>query len=197
MTGAGLRDIGPGFADAALSSQTVFRAALEAFSRPGRILRLTPDAAVPAGVHPAACALMLALLDQDTALWLSPGVAGAAAYLRFHTGCPAARDPAAAQFGLCEAGELPSLEAFARGSDEYPDRSATVVVQVDALSDAGGWQLRGPGIKSAARIAAGGLGDGFLAAWTRNGAQYPRGVDIYLACGELLCGLPRTTRIEA
>ena len=63
-----LAGVEPGFADLALESQGVFRSALDALSRPGRIVecRRAGDLRSP-----------LALLDQDTRLWLSPSRAGA------------------------------------------------------------------------------------------------------------------------
>lgn len=199
MSALDLGSIGRAFAEPGLASQAVFRRALEALSRPGRIVALESDAEAPAGLDPAACALALALLDQDTALWCSPSLAGAriGGYLRFHTGCVLAPQVERAQFALAAGGELPELDCFAQGSDEYPDRSATLVVQVGALEEGGAWRLAGPGIKGAAPIGCGGLPAGFVAQWKRNGSRYPRGVDVFLTCGRLLCGLPRTTRIEA
>jgi alpha-D-ribose 1-methylphosphonate 5-triphosphate synthase subunit PhnH len=190
--------VGAGFGDAALASQRVFRGALEALSRPGRIVQVPSDAEPPAGLQPAAAALALTLLDQDTRLWLDgPGAAQAAAFLRFHTGCPITRNAGEADFVLLPALLLPPLETFACGSDEYPNRSATLLLQVDSLDAGEGWRLSGPGIRGAARLRVGGLAAGFAAQWARNARRFPCGVDVFFACGERLCALPRTTRIEA
>ncbi len=197
MSAVDLAGIAPGFDDPVLASQAVFRRCLTALARPGTIVECGAAAATPAGLHAAAGALALALLDQDTRLWLSPALAAAGAYLRFHTGCRIADDPARADFALVASpAELPALEALPAGTDEDPDRSATIFLQLDGLSGARGWCLSGPGIRGAARLHASGLGDAFLAQWAANGARFPRGVDLFLVCGERLCGLPRTTRIE-
>jgi alpha-D-ribose 1-methylphosphonate 5-triphosphate synthase subunit PhnH len=146
----------------------------------------------------AASALLLALLDQDTRLWLSPGAAagGTAASLKFHTGCSMAAFPREADFALVAAAEeLPPLEFFSAGAQEYPERSATIVLQVPAILESG-WRLTGPGIRNEVRLSVPALGDGFLSHWERNRARFPRGVDLYLSCGDRLCGLPRTTRME-
>jgi alpha-D-ribose 1-methylphosphonate 5-triphosphate synthase subunit PhnG len=66
-----------------------------------------------------------------------------------------------------------------------------------ALSDAGSWRLSGPGIRGEARLHAAGLGVDFLAQWRHNAKRFPCGVDVFLASGTRICGLPRTTRIEA
>jgi alpha-D-ribose 1-methylphosphonate 5-triphosphate synthase subunit PhnH len=195
--GIDLAGIGAGFEDPVLGAQEVFRDALQALARPGRIVAVSAQAAPPQGVHPAANALLLALLDHDTRLWLSPGVRGAADYLRFHTGCVPVCDPAEAHFALAAADELAELQAFAAGSDERPDDSATVVLQVDFLSAGDGWRLAGPGIRGRCGLSVRGARPEFAAQWARNHASFPRGVDVFLACGASLCGLPRTTRIEA
>ena len=198
MSAPNLSGIGAGFDSPALASQQVFRAALEALARPGRIARVEAVREAPAELEPAACALALALLDQDTTLWLSPTVGGgqAGAYLRFHTGCRLADSAAGADFAVAEAHELPEIDAFSAGSEDYPDRSATLIVQVGELREGEGWSLAGPGIKGVARIRAGGLPADFVVSWKRNHTRFPRGVDVFLASGRELCGLPRTTRIE-
>jgi alpha-D-ribose 1-methylphosphonate 5-triphosphate synthase subunit PhnH len=68
-------------------------------------------------------------------------------------------------------------------------------LQVPAILDSG-WRLSGPGVRDEARLSIPSLGDDFLLQWERNRARFPRGIDLYVSSGELLCGLPRTTRIE-
>jgi len=189
MSSLDLAGVEPGFADLALESQIVFRAALRALSHPGRIVEC----------RRAATSLALALLDQDTRLWLSPRAKREAMTLRFHTGCALAEAAAAADFLLVgDPAELPPLDSLACGSDEAPHRSASVILRVAALDDGeNGWKLSGPGIHGAARLRAGGLGAPFLEQWARNGKLFPRGVDVFLCAGDRLCGLPRTTLLEA
>ena len=192
-----LASVGPGFSSPALDSQRVFRGALEALSHPGRIVRIEAGTADSPALHPAAAAIALALLDQDTRLWLSPSFRGsAAAYLRFHTGCVLEADAARADFALVHWREMPALDQFSAGSEDYPDRSASVIVQVQELSAEGGWQLTGPGIEETARLGVRGLGPAFISQWQGQHRCFPRGIDVYLACGSMLCGLPRTVRIE-
>ena len=192
-----LSDIAAGFAAPALSSQEVFRGALEALSRPGRIVRIGAELQTPPGLNRAAAALALALLDQDTRLWLAPSHGGAGPYFRFHAGCILVQEPAEADFALLAARELPPLGTFAPGSDEYPDRSAMLFIEVEGLAAGDGWTLSGPGMRAPTRLRVDGLGPQFLPQWAENHHSFPRGIDAYLACGDLLCGLPRTTRIEA
>lgn len=194
-----LSAIGRGFDNLALDSQAVFRLALSAMARPGDLQEITTCIESPAGLHPAAGAVLLALLDQDTRLWLSPAFAGSpvATYLRFHTGCVPVAGAAEADFVLvANVSELPALDTLGRGSEEYPERSATVVLQVAGLANDAGWRLSGPGIEGTKRLHAAGLGDGFLKNWRENRNVFPRGIDLFVTSGNRLAALPRTTRLE-
>jgi alpha-D-ribose 1-methylphosphonate 5-triphosphate synthase subunit PhnH len=195
-----LERIGAGFRDPVLDSQAVFRSCLAAIAAPGSLQRVSAEVDLPNGVTAAAGALLLALLDPDTRLWLSPSLqAGdAPAYLRFHTGCALAGHSAECDFALVASlAELPDLAQFPAGTDLYPDRSASVVLQVDGLAVDGGWSLSGPGMQRSARLRVAGLGADFAAAWRENNARFPRGIDFYFASGSTLCALARTTRIES
>jgi alpha-D-ribose 1-methylphosphonate 5-triphosphate synthase subunit PhnH len=187
----------PGFADPVLDSQRTFRAVLDAMAHPGRVVTVNgPDGPPPLG--PAAAAVCLALLDYDTPLWLDAAAATTetVGYLRFHCGVPVVEAPGAARFALsADAGALASLDAFDAGTDERPDRSATLVLQVAGLGDEDGRRLRGPGIAGTTRLTVSGapwLWDAVRA----NGTRFPRGVDVLLCAGARLAALPRTVRVE-
>ena len=182
-----------GFADPVLDAQATFRAVLEAMSRPGRIQRAGSGLRPPAPLNQAAAAVLLALADADTTLWLDAG-AGAEAWLRFHCGAAILADPAAAAFVLA-AGAPPALAALAQGSEEEPQLGATLVLQVDDLEEGQGWRLSGPGIETEHRLRVTGAPEGFLAAWEANRAGFPCGVDVVLCAGDRLAALPRTVTI--
>lgn len=187
----------PGFAEPVHDAQAAFRAALDALARPGRLQRLNRLAHAPAGLRPAAAALLLALADYETPLWLDAQAQPAAPFLRFHTGAPLCEAPADAAFAVVGAdAQLPALREFALGSDAQPERSTTVIVEVAALREGGPWRLSGPGIEREHRLTVEGLRPDFIAEWNALRALFPRGVDLLLTCGETLCGLPRTTAIE-
>ena len=198
FTAVDLRQVGPAFSDPALGSQAAFRAALQALASPGRVQAVPSDAQHPAGATPAAAALLLALLDPDCTLWLAPRLAGgpAGAWLRFHTGCRIVPRPDEAGFAWADADQLPGLERFPRGSEFEPEFSATCLIQVDALEEAAGWTLRGPGIRDTHQLGVAGLGAEFLAQWQANHALFPCGVDVLLCAGDRVAGLARTTAIE-
>jgi alpha-D-ribose 1-methylphosphonate 5-triphosphate synthase subunit PhnH len=188
MSAIDLGAVIPGFDDPAFGSQAAFRAALRALSRPGTLVEC----------ERAAYPLALALLDQDTHLWVSPAMQRLAASLRFHTGCALVDDAARADFVLVgNPEEMPALDSLALGTDEAPQRSATVILVVDEIARDGGWRLSGPGLAGHARLRVPALGASFLEQWQANGRRFPRGVDVFLCSGERVCGLPRTTRIDA
>jgi alpha-D-ribose 1-methylphosphonate 5-triphosphate synthase subunit PhnH len=186
-----------GFADPVRDAQRTFRAVLDAMSRPGRVRRAGEGLAPPAPLFPAAGAVLLTLADADTPLWLDAGP-DAEAWVRFHRGAPIVADPAAAGFvlstGRCDA-PPPPLEALDAGTDEAPQRGATLILQVAGLAEHEGWRLTGPGIAHEHRLRVDGAPDGFLAAWQANRARFPRGVDVILCAGERLAALPRTVAI--
>jgi alpha-D-ribose 1-methylphosphonate 5-triphosphate synthase subunit PhnH len=197
-----LYTLGAGFGNEALGSQAVFRYALEALSHPGRLVDVVHDATVPASGHAVSAALLLALLDSDCTLWLSPKLSAsdAALWLHFHTGCHIVTDVSQAQFLWIALGDaMPALATLAQGTDAYPDQSATCVIDVIALHHAGAsaadWTLRGPGIQAQQQVGVQGLDAGFTAQWAVNQARFPSGVDVFLATRHQLMGLPRTTSI--
>jgi alpha-D-ribose 1-methylphosphonate 5-triphosphate synthase subunit PhnH len=196
-----LQQVRPGFHEPALGSQAVFRVALQALSHPGRVLDVPAVAELPRHGQSAAALLLLALLDSDCALWLSPSLADtdAATWLRFHTGCQCISAPELARFLWVAAGDaMPALRTLNRGTDEYPDQSATCVIETTGLANAGAtaWQMEGPGIAHVQPLDISGLPDAFEIQWAHNQAACPRGVDVFLTTGTQIAGLPRTTRLS-
>jgi alpha-D-ribose 1-methylphosphonate 5-triphosphate synthase subunit PhnH len=194
-----MTDIAPGLADPAHDSQRLFRAVLEGFSHPGRIVAL-PDA--PGGVGPlsaAATAFVLTLVDRDTPLFLAPAfdIAAVRDFVRFHTGAPIVTREADALFALLTPDRMPVLDGFAIGSDPYPDRSATLVVELPWLTGGAPRAWRGPGIATHAEIAVAGLPESFWGEWTANHALFPCGVDVVFTAGAGLVALPRSIVVEA
>jgi alpha-D-ribose 1-methylphosphonate 5-triphosphate synthase subunit PhnH len=192
--------LAPGFADPPLQAQSVFRLVLDAMARPGRIKTLGEEAPMaPAPLDDATFALALTLLDFETSVWLDPrlGTPDVVASLRFHCGSPIVEQPRRAAFALIgEASAMPPLASFDHGTPEYPDRAATLIVQVDGLAEGEGWKLTGPGIDGQARLRILGLPDDFAKIWSANREAFPNGVDLIVTFGRQLACLSRTTQLE-
>ncbi|MEM8624732.1 MAG: phosphonate C-P lyase system protein PhnH [Pseudomonadota bacterium] len=177
-----------GLANAPIDAAHAFRAMLDAMARPGTIQQVGV-AAPPTPLGAAAGALLLTLCDPDTPLWLAPSVAtdDVRAWIAFHSGAPIlGRGEARFAFGAWE--DMQPLSSFAIGTADYPDRSATLIVEVEALE--GDARLTGPGVEAVARLA---VPDG--EAFRQNAALFPLGLDFFLTCGDRLAAIPRTTRV--
>lgn len=203
MNADDLQKMQPGFDDPVLNSQLVFRRALQALSMPGRLVDLPNLAAVPKQGHSASALLLLALVDSDCTLWLSPSLAGtdAQTWLRFHTGCRFVQEPAQANFlWLCAQDRWPHMSDMQAGTDEYPDQSATCIMETSSIQtgeESRVWSLSGPGIASPVGLTAEGLPADFVAQWAGNHAAFPRGVDVLLTTSAQVLGLPRSTMLQS
>ena len=192
-----------GLADPAIESQRIFRAVLNAFSRPGTVKELHLADAPPAPLMTGTAAVALTLFDLTTPVWVDPTLASDAAreYLGFHTGCTWAEGPAEANFAIIDGtAGIASFDDYAQGSLEYPDRSATVIVQVEGLAEGlaegEGAKLTGPGIETEHRLQVKGVTAAFWAALADNHARFPLGIDLVLVARERIACLPRTTKTE-
>lgn len=183
---------------AAFESQDAFRALMGAMSRPGTITSLEGKGS-PSPLMPGTAALIASLADFETPVWLDPILASVAAvveWIRFTTGAPLTTRPDEAAFALVvDADALPDFSDFAQGSEEYPDRSTTVIAQVERFSGHA-FTLHGPGLKEPRSFSAEPLPADFAARWAANRALFPRGVDLILVAGARLAALPRSLRIS-
>ena len=174
------------------AQQQAFRAVLDGFARPGTL--------VPAQQPSAVLMFLSAVLDESVSLADPLGLVGTdARRLLLAPTAPQAQ----ARFVLLD-GRRPPDAGFqpTLGTLESPELSATLVLTVDALSDAStsadaaiALQLQGPGVPGTRVLAVSGLHPDWLArraAWV---GAYPMGVDIVLAAPDAMAALPRTTRI--
>ena len=183
--------------DMAFASQAAFRALMDCLSRPGEI-RTLDGVGAPAPMAPATAALVRSVADYESPIWLDPAFSAAPAiaeWIRFHTGAPVVASPDKAAFALvADALALPGFMQFAQGTEEYPDRSTTVIVQVDRFAGET-LTLQGPGIKTTRAFAAEPLPSGFAQRLRDNCEMFPRGVDLVLVAGHEIAALPRSVRV--
>jgi alpha-D-ribose 1-methylphosphonate 5-triphosphate synthase subunit PhnH len=189
--------VSPGFADPVVQSQAAFRGLLDAMARPGQVVEIGELNLRAGTLSTAAAAVALTLADFETPVWLSSRLADAVQWLRFHCGCPVIEAPGNARFAFITWKDvMPTLSSFDLGSDEYPDRSTTLVIEVSALEAESGLKLSGPGIREVASLRADGLEPHFWSEREMLVELFPRGLDIVLTSGARLAALPRTTRVE-
>lgn len=178
----------PGFADPVAEAQTCFRTILDAMAHPGRVQSVRGVTA-PSPLCDAAAAVLLTLLDHETPLWLDPEAEAARPWIAFHTGAPNG-----ASFAM--ALSLPDLDGFPAGSDEMPETSATIIVQVASLTSGRAYSLDGPGLREPTVVNITGLPADFASIWQRNHALFPRGIDLILCAGNTLTALPRSVSVK-
>jgi alpha-D-ribose 1-methylphosphonate 5-triphosphate synthase subunit PhnH len=190
-----------GFADKVLSAQSTFRSVMDAMARPGSVQRVTAAVGAPAGMMRGAAAIALTLFDHDTPIWLDAAMSATpdvARWLKFHTSAPVIADSSIASFALVgDAGNLPALDRFAFGSNEYPDRSTTLILQVESLTQGSTFEVKGPGIDGTALLQAMLQPRDLFQRLTINEGLFPRGLDVVLVHDDLIVAIPRTTRLVA
>lgn len=189
-----------GFSAPVLDAQAVFRAVMDAMAQPGAVQAIHAGTTPPTPLSASAAAIALTLCDHDTPIWLDPAlksVEAVSAWLSFQTGAPLAHTPADAHFALiADPATMIALDNFAQGSQDYPDRSTTLILQVENLYGGVPLLLQGPGIETIAHLSPDPLPRHFAEQWKQNNARFPRGVDVILAAPEAIACLPRTTRIS-
>ncbi len=179
-----------GFGQPAIESAHAFRSVMEAMARPGTIHEIS-GAKPPVPLSPAAGCVLLTLCDTETPVHLAgdadcDDVRG---WLAFHTGAPLV-GPSHCMFGVGTWEALGPLSSYPVGSSEYPDRSATLIVERAQLGNSGA-TLTGPGIKDQAALS---LPE--VQAFQENRRMFPLGLDFIFTHGSRLAALPRTTEVR-
>jgi alpha-D-ribose 1-methylphosphonate 5-triphosphate synthase subunit PhnH len=188
----------PGFSAPVADAQRVFQACMRAMSRPGRVVALEVALAPPPPLTPEIAAVLLALTDHETKVWLDPTAARTrpvTEFLTFHTSARITSDLGDADFVVATNGtQMPPLARLPQGTPEFPDRAATLLVQTAGFRTTG-LQIEGPGIDGRVEIGFDGLSADFATQMAGNRAAYPCGIDLILAAPGAIVGLPRSLRI--
>jgi alpha-D-ribose 1-methylphosphonate 5-triphosphate synthase subunit PhnH len=188
-----------GFAEKVLSAQSTFRSVMDAIARPGSIRRITSAAGTPSAMMPGTAAIALTLFDHDTPIWLDSRMSSmpdVGNWLKFHTSAPVVADSSIAGFALVgDPKNLPALDRFAFGSAEYPDRSTTLILQVESLTDGPTVELQGPGIDGAVILRASIQPHDLFERLAVNATLFPCGIDVVLVHDDCIVAIPRTTRL--
>ena len=198
---AEIAELPAGFSDRVLGAQSTFRLVMEAMARPGSVHRVTASVGTPPPMMRGVAAIALTLFDHDTPIWLDDKMSetsDVARWLKFHSGAPLVADCSICSFALiADAGALPDLERFALGSNEYPDRSTTLILQVASLMHGPAYELRGPGIDGVAVLNATFEPRDLFDRLSINATLFPRGIDVVLVADDAIAAIPRTTRATA
>jgi alpha-D-ribose 1-methylphosphonate 5-triphosphate synthase subunit PhnH len=193
-----VKELPPGFADKVKSAQSTFRSVMDAMARPGSVQRIVAAAGAPSPMMRGTAAIALTLFDHDTPVWLDATMSATsdlAKWLKFHTGAPVVQDCSICSFALIgDAVALPDLDRFSFGSNEYPDRSTTLILQLESLGEGDTIELRGPGIDGTAAMRAAIEPPDLFERLAINEKLFPRGIDVVLVADDCIVAIPRTTR---
>jgi len=196
-----IAELPAGFVDKVLSAQSTFRSVMDAMARPGSVHQVVATVGTPASIMRGTAAIALTLFDHDTPIWLDAKMSETSEvtkWLKFHSGAPVIEDSSICHFALIgDAGALPDLTRFSFGSNEYPDRSTTVILQVESLTKGRAYELSGPGIDGTATLHAAIEPNDLFDRLAINEQLFPRGIDVVLVSGETIVAIPRTTRLVA
>ena len=196
-----IAELPAGFADKVLSAQSTFRSVMDAMARPGTVQQVIASVGTPGPMMRGTAAIALTLFDHDTPIWLDARMSESsevAKWLKFHSGAPVLDDPSVCHFALIgNGGALPELSRFSFGTNEYPDRSTTLILQVDSLKHGSAFELSGPGIDGTALLRAMIEPVDLFERLAINETLFPRGIDVVLVSGEAIVAIPRTTRLVA
>jgi alpha-D-ribose 1-methylphosphonate 5-triphosphate synthase subunit PhnH len=201
----------PGF-DEVFDSQRCFRLLLEAMSRPGTVCRLPSleYAHTPSGLNPYVLTVLKTLCDNRvriSALVDAQPDGEATEYLRVNTMTPAA-GVEEADYVVFEGSHYSAqFEAVSAGSFEFPETSATALLQVQRIgtpeNGLGGRETisllaRGPGIADSNELCFAGLAPEYIETRNSKCEEYPVGLDVFLLDNEgSLAAYPRSTRLVA
>ena len=181
-----------GFADPVFGAQAVFSKLLSATSRPGTVIDFPECCRPPEPLSLAQGALLLALCDDDTPVYIERSSQAVIDWLAFQAGARGC-SPEEAHFAVVEAPGRDWLKRLPLGTLAYPDRSAAILCEVVDIEAGDRFSLTGPGIDGTAPMSVSGLPNDFVEFRKANRGLFPCGLDLFLTCGSRLLALPRST----
>lgn len=198
-----LTNVSSGFENIERDSQNIFRQVLNSFSRPGIAFDINPRVKSSASVtYSIGVSLLLALMETGSVLY-TPGElidSNLSNFLKFHTGCKLTTIANQAHYIWVQDPQcLPSLSSCALGSVEYPEKSSTLIIEVESFKSptqlSANHTWHGPGIKEGIDLEIMGLNDSFWKERQEIRLLYPCGVDIIFCTATQIVALPRSTRV--
>ena len=189
--------------DMVFDAQAHFRLLLDAMARPGSI-RVLDDVAIvpPQGLHRVSALVGFALLNKDVTFHVVSDGSEVADYLMVNTASSVVSADEADFIFVKGHLRTPAILAAKVGSLRYPEEGATVIVEVEKISDVafeGGvaLTLSGPGVLDTKTIYVAGLDVAILADFVSQNMEFPMGIDMILTDGEdALSCVPRTAKLN-
>ncbi|MDV5354833.1 phosphonate C-P lyase system protein PhnH [Kosakonia sp. SMBL-WEM22] len=188
----------PAFASAVHDAQHAFRRLLKAMSEPGVIVALPQLKQSWPPLNLATTNVLLTLANSDTPLWIANALDNdlLRQNLRLHTQAPLLDSPQQALFAIADSTlNHQQLSALPVDQPLNAESSATLILQLPALSGGRMLRLTGPGIQEE-RMIAPLLPECITDELTDRPHSFPSGIDVILTCGERMLAIPRTILVE-
>ncbi|UZE96243.1 phosphonate C-P lyase system protein PhnH [Alkalimarinus alittae] len=185
-----------GFQNEVIDAQHCFRKIMKAMSEPGFLVTLEP-LNTTGNISSATFSVALTLIDQDISVWVSPQLSSREFIdnLRFYCGCRLTSSPLDADFVFIKLSEWQDLESYKQGTEEYPDRFPTLIIESEGLQEKGDIELRGPGIKGLRSVGITGIHQQHIDLLKNNQQRFPMGYDFIFTHADQLMALPRSTQL--
>jgi alpha-D-ribose 1-methylphosphonate 5-triphosphate synthase subunit PhnH len=188
--------------DKVFDTQRIFRSLLDVMSHPGTLKPvMSPPLLPPEGFSPHTAAIAFTLLDEAVTFGMIPRNEAWERYMQLNTGAHG-EEVCQADYLILQGAEVwHEVERFCRGSLTSPEKSSTLIVNVETLTETGCGErelvLRGPGIEEVAYVGLTGLHLQNIQAIRELNTEFPLGVDVILVDAKgMVCALPRSVRIE-
>ncbi|MEX3967875.1 phosphonate C-P lyase system protein PhnH [Paraburkholderia sp. EG286B] len=170
-----------------LAQQRAFRSIVDAFSYPGRIVKLETQAA---HVLPI---VLATLADPATTLADPCELVDAADRQRLGAKSAGADQ---ARFVVMPGSQAPDFEP-ALGMLDSPEKGATLILIADEIGQGSGLILSGPGIQSSTSLQVTGIDPQWWKLRRKWNSAFPLGVDVALLGEHSVVALPRTVKVAA
>ena len=178
------------FSEESINSSISFRSLVNATSYPGRHFQIT-KLKKPSILSNAAATILITLCDNESNVYLSKDYSTDEVkdWLIFNTGAIVS-DKQSADFAVGDWESLLPLDEFKTGVPEYPERSATLIIEESNYNKIQ-CNINGPGIKDKLQID---LPNPEL--FIKNSHLYPLGLDFYFTNDLKILSIPRSTKIN-
>lgn len=191
--------------DEVLYAQRTFRQCMSVMARPGSTERISPlpwkD--IPSKLSSYGMSIAFTLLDQEVTFHVLHASDVETQFVRFHT--KARWSPVEqCDYLFLDGKDEVDVSILKRGSVQAPEQSCTVICLVDniytdipATSPVTTLKLIGPGVPGEVAFSLDGISSETVYGMMEANREFPMGIDwIFVDRQGLLCGIPRSSRIE-
>ncbi|OSN01884.1 MULTISPECIES: phosphonate C-P lyase system protein PhnH [Lonsdalea] len=193
-----------GFPNPAFGTQACFRKIVKAMSEPGVTVNV-PGVEGLDNISSSTIAVLLTLTSHKTQLFIDNNISNPLLLrtLCLHAHVPITASASEAHYALLN-GQMQyfdrhpnnfDLMTFSCGNEMTPEKSTTIILEVDGLNNGRCLKLSGPGVNNV-KIISPHLPAPIRRYLCERPHAFPMGLDFLFTSGKKLLAIPRTTRVE-